>query len=74
MPVLRVGDRVDIQGADGLWSEAGTVEEVINERDYAVTTDLGGLIRRNRRLLRPIMDEEGRTVTDNRRKDGLRPP
>ena len=74
LPGLQVGDRVAIQGTDGLWAEEGTVEAIINERDYAVTTDQGGLVRRNRRLLRPVTTEGGEAVKDGRRKDGLRPP
>ena len=75
LPKLNVGDRVEVQCEDGLWTESGVIEEAVNDRDYAVTTDLGGLIRRNRWFLRPVQDERGRTVRDGSRgKEHLRPP
>ena len=87
LPPLQPGTRVAIRSrVDSNWSLLGTVTEIRPNRTYAVLTDQGSTLTRNRRYLRPApppshkspaTDEQNLTSTANPmggRHVGLRDP
>ena len=75
LPPLQPGTRVAIRSrVDSNWSLLGTVTEIRPNRTYAVLTDQGSTLTRNRRYLRPApppshkspaTDEQDLTSTAN---------
>jgi len=67
LPILRVGQRVRVQNpATGEWPATGEVQEMCESgRSYIVLIEDGPLVRRNRRMLRPVPGATASEPTEN---------